>query len=178
MMQYSPMRRATITTCVLSTAILAISLASAARAQTPATPDFSGTWKLNPAKSKSANTGFTGAGTMTVQCSGQTIQVHFASPGHDSTRTFVVDGKEHYADKLVSGSMQVLSYSKAVWEGSTLVIESRAHTDDPDNPTVKTPDTHAAQRWALSHDGRVLTLSSIWSGSDAALNSIVVYDKQ
>jgi hypothetical protein len=147
-------------------------------AQNSATPDLSGTWKLNPAKSTAGIGGLTDAETMIIRCSGQTIQVHSTSPGHDRTRTYIADGKEHIAVKMVSGFAQNLGYSKAEWRGSTLFIEVRAHTDDPDNPTVKTPDSRVTQLWTLSGNGRVLTLSSGSFGSSGVLSPVQVYDKQ
>jgi hypothetical protein len=145
-------------------------------AQNLSPPDLSGTWELNVARSKIPNGGSAGSEIMTIKCSGQAIEVHSASPGHDSTRTYVLDGKEHYADKMVSGSVQILGYSRAIWEGSTLFIKFRTHLDDPDHPTIKPPDEHASQRWTLSQNGRVLTVIS--SGSSAALNRDLVFDKQ
>jgi len=177
--QSPAMRRAAIPVLELAIAGLAILLAVPARAQSePAHPDLSGTWKLNLAKSTAGIGGLTGTETMIIRCSGQTIQVHSTSPGHDWTRTYIADGKEHSADKMVSGSVQSLGYSKATWKGSGLFVEFRTHIYDPDNPTVKTPDSRATQLWTLSGNGRVLTLSSGSFGSSGVLSPVQVYDKQ
>jgi hypothetical protein len=164
---------------ILAIAGLAFLLAVPAQAQSePGHPDLSGTWKLNPAKSTAGNGVYTGPETMIVRCSGQTMQVHSTSRGHGRTRTYIADGKEHSADKWVTGSAQALGYSKAEWKGSTLFMEFRVHIDDPDNPAVKTPDSRATQLWTLSGNGRVLTLSSESFGRGGVLSSVQVYDKQ
>jgi hypothetical protein len=164
---------------MLAIAGLAFLLAVPAQAQSePAHPDLSGTWKLSPAKSTAGIGGLSGAESMIIRCSGQTMQVRSTSPGHDSTRTYVVDGKEHSADKWDGGSVHALRYFKAEWKGSTLFIEIRVHTYDPDNPVVKTPDSRATQLWTLSGNGRVLTLSSGSFGSSGLSSPVQVYNKQ
>jgi hypothetical protein len=156
---------------------LAVLLTAPARAQRIATPDFSGTWKLNLTKSKLGKTSSANSESIVVTCSGQSIQIHYPmTNGVGYTRTFLIDGKEHPQGSMDTGSVHIQGYSKAEWKGSTLVIQIRSHLDDPEHPTIIEPDVHASERWSLSSDGRILTETD--DGPTGLTSRILVYDKQ
>ncbi len=146
-----------------------------ANAQSPTTPNLAGIWSLNLLRSRTVQNDSSISESMTIICAGQSIQLEetLKSGGH-KTRTYIVDGKEHLMDETRSGSITSRGYSTAVWNGSTLVIDYRAHLDDPDNPNIVTPDSHLSQRWNMSADRRVLTLTIEGLGT----KRVLVYNKR
>ena len=80
---------------LLLTLALSAALCSTAFAQTAATPDLSGTWKLNLAKSKLEKHSKIKSEIITITTSGDTIQFHHAADPKDRFYTYTTDGKEH-----------------------------------------------------------------------------------
>ncbi len=72
---------------------LGAALTSTAPAQTATTPDFSGTWKLNLAKSKLPKKLPIKPQTVTIAADAHAIQFHFSTDPKDRLYTFVPDGK-------------------------------------------------------------------------------------
>jgi hypothetical protein len=79
---------------LLLTLALGAAFSSPALAQTATTPDLSGTWKLNLAKSKLDKHNKIKSETITIITSGDTIQFHHAADPKDLLYTYVADGKE------------------------------------------------------------------------------------
>jgi hypothetical protein len=75
---------------------LAIGLATLALAQNSATPDLSGSWTLNVAKSNLAKGSHIQSETLVIAYSGANIQFQYTDlGGTDVTMTHTVDGEEH-----------------------------------------------------------------------------------
>jgi hypothetical protein len=152
---------------------LAIALATLASTQEPPTPDFSGTWTLNLAKSKLVKGSPIVSETLAIVCSGQTMQFHYTTTRRDFTYTFITDSQEHPVAQYQSGA----DIAKTTWKKSGAVMVLVVKSKSPNMPAL--PETtghfHETDIWALSSDGRVLTERSSggYGGSD-----VYVYDKR
>ena len=142
---------------------LGAALCSSAPAQTATTPDLSGTWKLNLAKSKLDKHNKIKSQTITITTSGDTIQFHDSADAKDRLYTFIPDGKERPFGIWTENNDSVV---KARWENSVLVIETtiRAHGQVL---------IHSLDRWSLSSDGKTLLLDPDSNGKLSC-----VYEKQ
>ena len=149
---------------LLLTIALSAALASTSFAQTATTPDFSGTWKLNLAKSKLDKHNKIKSQTITITTSGDTIQFHYATDPKDRLYTYVTDGKERPVGIWTESD----DYRgvKATWENSVLVIEEIIRI--PGQDLIQSID-----RWSLSSDGKTLLLDPDSNGKLS-----YVYDKQ
>lgn len=126
-------------------------LALGALAQRAPTPDLSGSWVLNTAKSKVSRKVAPDPETLIIKCAGSSIQIAIYSGGKQELDTFVTDGKEHATDTGSGGQL----FSKAQWKKSVLLTEiggrvTAANIGSYDFLTDK-------QRWSVSPDGLVLT---------------------
>ena len=151
--------------CLL--AVLVAALALPLLAQNSATPDLSGTWVFNPAKSKLAKKVKIDSETLVIKCAGNSIHIATASNGKEETEMYVVDGKEH-VDLNVPGGGQL--YSKAQWKKSVLTTETAARVKGIDGGDFDT--IHEKERWTVSADGHSL----IRELEDP--KQLFVYDKQ
>jgi len=149
---------------LLLTIALGTALASSALAQTAATPDLSGIWKLNFAKSKVSKKNKVRSDTITITTSGDTIQFHYSADPKDRLYTYIVDGKERPIGIWVENDDFIVV--KATWEKSVLVIEHivRVPGQDP---------IHDIDRWSLLSDGQSLMLDPSSNGKLSYF-----YDKQ
>lgn len=146
-----------------------LALACAAALQAQAKPDFTGTWKTNIAKSDFGSMPAPQSATAKIQHKEPKLGVEATSVGDQGERTFTLnfmtDGTET-TNQL--GPVEIKS--KARWEGSALLIDSKAATDQGEI-TVK-------EKWALSEDGKTLTLSRAFSGPQGEMTQTLVQEKQ
>jgi hypothetical protein len=133
--------------------------------QTATTPDISGTWKLNLAKSTLPKKPPTRPETITVTADGDTIQFHHSGDPKDRVPSFIVDGKERPIEIWAENSEQ--HFVKAAWEESTLIIQF-LKTPAPGNSVV-----YCSERWSLSSGGKTLTKEV-----PGTVKESYVYDKQ
>jgi hypothetical protein len=150
---------------------LAILLVAPAFAQTPAPPDLSGTWKLNPAKSKVSKKTTLDPETVVIKCAGASVEIATSSKGTQTLEMFIADGKEH-VDLNVPRAGQWTS--KAEWKKSVLITEIVARVKGIDGGDFEI--MHNTNRWTLSPDGRSLAEKVSTSLSDVP-DQIFVYDK-
>jgi hypothetical protein len=150
---------------------LAVTLAVSVYAQTAPTPDISGTWVLNLAKSKLGKRATIRSETVVITCSGSNVQIHTTFDGHDETHMYIADGKER-PFAVFQGGQDIV---KAYWKKSALVVEMIGRVKSPDPSFGSTMDAFDAKdRWTLSPDSRVLTRESeAFDGK-----TVSVYDKQ
>lgn len=139
-----------LTRCIIFMATV-FTVASLAVAQQPTTPDLSGTWVLNPAKSKVPKKVSLDPETLVIKCAGNSIAIAISFGGKQELDTFVADGKDHAQDVGSGGQV----YSKAQWKKSVLFTEMGGRVTGHgigsyDFLTDK-------QRWSVSPDGLVLT---------------------
>jgi hypothetical protein len=124
-----------------------------------AAPDFSGKWVLNKDKSD-YRMGRGGGGsapdiTMTVEQAADALKVRQHMSGEfgdrDTDYTLTVNGQS----QEIPGMMGQPAQATAKWDGDVLVIETRQEVQrDNFQGTVTNTD-----RWELSADGQVLTIS-------------------
>ena len=154
---------------------LGAAFSSPAPAQTAATPDLSGTWKLNLAKSKLPKKVRIKPQTIRITTDDDAIQFHFSGNPKGRRYTFVPDGKVRTA-YLIEGKERLVwsedsvELVKARWEKSSLVIEYDVKSD-LDSVAID-PTRSLSLYWSLSIDGK--TLTEKYDGS----NWIRVYEKQ
>jgi hypothetical protein len=143
---------------------LGATLATTAPAQTAATPDLSGTWKLNLAKSKLPKNSPTQPYTLTITTEGSKIQFRYSADPKDKVVTYIAiaDGKDHSEFEGTPNARV-----KAKWNKSVLVIDSVIGLSNGFEIM------HVTRRWSLSSDARTLT-----EESDAKTKELHVYDKQ
>jgi hypothetical protein len=130
--------------------------------QNAATPDFSGTWVFNPAKSKHAMKVVGGSETIKIASSGTTLEFHFIKHDKEWTEWYTTDGRRR-TQKAIGSSV----YCSARWKKGVLITETGGRLNSIDN--TFTQDT---SRWSLSSDGRILTRET------DEPNIIFSYDKQ
>jgi hypothetical protein len=122
-----------------------------ALAQDATTPDLSGTWVLNPAKSKVPKKVALDPETLVIKYAGNGIEIATSSGGKQSLVMFVVDGKEHTKDTGSGGQL----YSKAQWKKAVLFTEMGGRVTG--NGIGAFDFLTDKQRWSVSPDGLVLT---------------------
>ena len=140
------MRRLLITITLVFAAMFSVF------AKATATPDFSGTWVLNLAKSTLPKDGPIKSQTIVIDNKKSTIVIHYKTDGKKSTETYTPDGKKRVALNMPSGQLT----SSASWNDSVLVIESTLDIKVPNATVVVTGLKPVIDTWTLSADGRTL----------------------
>jgi hypothetical protein len=162
---------------VVATPVLARLAVPTFAAQPTTTPDISGTWKLNLAKSKMAKSMKIESETVVVTSSGSIVEFRFTTNGKPKTYTYSVDGVEHFLDQTVSTPIYSRMYYTTKWEGAALVTQYRTRIETSQVPMVgEAEGDRFMERWSLSPNRRVLTRTS--TGSGDLLDQRFVYDKQ
>ncbi len=117
------------------------------------TPDFSGTWVLNVAKSTLPKDSATKSETIVIENKKSAIVFHYKTDGKKSTETYTPDGKKRASMKMSSGQLN----SSASWHDSVLVIESTLDIKIPNATVVVTGLKPVVDTWTLTAEGRTLT---------------------
>ena len=141
---------------LLLTLALSATLASPAFAQSAATPDLSGTWKLNPAKSKGDKHETITSGTLVIISisADSSLEFRYTIDGKDYTHRYITDGNERPIAEVLGRQRSPYLYTmvKAQWQKSVLVIEQSGRTGD------ESEILHLTIRWSLQPDGKSLTM--------------------
>jgi hypothetical protein len=146
---------------------LALAAASVALA---ATPDLSGTWKLNASKSEFGQ--FPPPSSMTMKVTHADPKLTFETKmsgemGEISmTSNCTTDGKECKNEGF--GGSQATSTAK--WDGEALVMETKGSFGD-NGYTMK-------DKWTLSDGGKVLTIQRHWSSGMGDIDQKMTMEKQ
>ena len=152
---------------LLSIAFLIALPAAAALAQQK--PDFSGTWKLNVAKSDFGVLGGPDSRTDVITHKEPSLTDDVTAEGSQGKQQYTVkyttDGKE--ATNQV-GPREIKSTLK--WDGSILIINSKFTFNDA--------DVLGEARWSLSADGKTLTINGHFTSSLGELDQKIVLEKQ
>jgi hypothetical protein len=151
-------------------------IAQAAGAQDK--PDFSGTWKLDPAQSqmgggmgggrgaggaggaggggaRPGGMGGGGAQEVTVTQTGNTLQIVMTVMGEARTMTYTIGGAAS-KNPMAMGRMQAEMTSTSVWEGATLVTSGTASMTTPQGDRQIT----SREVRSLSADGKTMTVET------------------
>lgn len=139
-------------------------------AQNATSPDLTGTWKLNLAKSKLDKHNAIRSETLTISSTNATIQFHYTTDGRESMRTYIADGKERAAAEVKG----VQSVATATWRKSVLVIEEVGRSKMPGYTPDESEKFHVTDRWTLSSNGNTLTRDS----NSPEKHQVFVYDKE
>ena len=135
------------------TIILVFALMVSASAQTSVTPDLSGTWVLNIAKSSLAKETAIKTQAVMIESKKSEIVFHYKTDGKKSTETYTPDGKKRVSVNMSLGQLN----SVASWRDSVLVVESTLDIKVPNATVVVTGLKPVVDTWTLSSDGRTLT---------------------
>ncbi|MCS7315614.1 MAG: hypothetical protein RMI94_10475 [Bryobacterales bacterium] len=132
-----------------------------------ARPDFSGTWKLNIAKSNFGALPAPESSSLKVEHRDPALKMVSTTVSSSGERayelSFTTDGKE--CTNWV-GNVEVKSVLR--WDGATLIMEHKAAGGEV---TLR-------DQWALSEDGKILTVTRHWSGSQGETTQTLVHEKQ
>ena len=146
---------------MMTTAIAALAIATAASAK----PNFSGTWRLNKAKSNYGPVSAPNRMERKIVHEDPTLKMMIIQANDEGERTleqvYRTDGSES-VNKV--GSREVTSIAK--WDGQVLVISSERG------------DFAQSERWTLSEDGKVLTLVNRIKSPKGNFEVTVVMDRQ
>jgi hypothetical protein len=152
---------------LISLACLMVLAGAAAMAQQK--PDFSGTWKLNVSKSEFGMLGGPDSRTDVI--------THKEPAITDDVNAEGSQGKVQYSIKYTTDGKEVTNQingrevrSTLKWNGAALAITSKF--DFNGNPV----DAQAA--WALSPDGKTLTISVHYASAMGETDQKLVFDKQ
>jgi hypothetical protein len=147
----------------------ALLFTSLALAQTTSKPDFSGTWKLNVGKSDFGPMPAPQSRTDKIEHREPALRHTTTQAREEGEGSFTInlstDGKE--AVNTVNGRE---ARSVARWEGDSLVIESKFEAG---GSTVTIKD-----KWALSADGKALTIARHYSGPEGEADATLVLERQ
>jgi hypothetical protein len=149
---------------LLATAVLC-ALSAAAQSR----PDFSGSWKLNPAKSDFGSMPGVDSRTDLITQTADTLtdKVSAQTEGGplDLNLTYKLDGTPT-VNQFQGNDVK----SKAQWDGSTLVVDSQFSFNDS--------DIQFESRWTLSPDGKTLTMATHINSPMGESDQKYVLDKQ
>jgi len=137
-------------------------------------PNLTGKWKLNTFKSEFGAIPGPDSRTDDIVQNGSDIKQHVVSDGpqgkQDYTLSLTVEGKERDAPPdfhIGDATMQKISAS---WEGSTLAVSERLK--------FKGSDVQVQNRYDLSSDSAVLTVTSQITSANGELVRKLVFDRQ
>jgi hypothetical protein len=132
-------------------------------------PDFSGSWKMNVAKSD--------FGQLPGPESRSDVITHKEPSITDEVTADGAQGKQQYTVKYLTDGSEVKNQigprevtSTLKWEGSNLVIKSKFMYNDS--------EVNAQSTWALSGDGKTLTISVHFASAMGETDQKVIFEKQ
>lgn len=183
--QESPVR--TLVRALSALALLG-TLAQAAGAQDK--PNFSGSWKLDPAQSQMGGGGGGGGGgaggggrpggmggggaqDVTITQDATTLRIVQTVMGEARTMTYAIGGAES-KNPMAMGRMQGEVTSTTVWEGMALVTRGRATVTTPNGEMQIT----TRESRTLSADGKTMTVETTRTTQMGENTSRLVYLKQ
>ena len=144
---------ATVMRQFLITITLVIAVMFSVFATAAETPDFSGTWVLNVAKSTLPKDSTIKSRTIVIENKKSAIVCHYKTDGKKSTETYTPDGKKRVSMNMSSGQLN----SSASWRDSVLVVESTLDIKIPNATVVVTGLKPVIDTWTLTAEGRTLT---------------------
>jgi hypothetical protein len=147
--------------------LLAALLAAAAFAQSQ--PNFSGTWKVNVAKSDYGMLPAPESRTDVIEHTGDTVKNKVSAVNQqgkqDYTLTFKTDGSEA-VNKIADNQAKIT----AKWDGPVLAVTIKLN--------LQGQDIDILSKWVLSADGSTLTQNVHLASAMGEMDQKVVYEKQ
>jgi hypothetical protein len=152
---------------VIAPALLAASLLASAYAQQK--PNFTGTWKLNVAKSDFGMVPGPDSRTDVITHNDPAltdkVSADTAQGKQDYTGTYTTDGKESVNKRGPIEAKSILH-----WDGAKLVMDTKLNVQDQDI-TIKAI-------WSLSADGKTLTQNAHLAAAMGETDQTLIYEKQ
>jgi hypothetical protein len=161
---------------ILAFAALAVPMSQAQTAAATSTPDLSGSWKINIAKSDFGQAPPPTTQTEVITQSGNTITFAIARESQFGKQNYTfsvkADGTEtpFPSDALPADSPFKILSSSAAWQGPSLVVTQKTSFQDNPGSTKAT--------YTLSPDGKQLTKDTQITFSQGEFETKAVYDKQ
>lgn len=130
--------------------------------------DFSGTWKLLPAKSDFGKATSPQGQEITVRQTGDILAVHSALTDHrgETKSSYAIDATGKDVENVIRGNRVV---SHAGWIGGILIVKSQTEVQ---NVSIRTSD-----EWELAADGKTLTIARVAQSPQGELRQRFVYEK-
>jgi hypothetical protein len=130
--------------------------------------DFSGTWVFNAMKSDQPPAGSGGGGNLTIHQTGTLLTISRTwNKGENTENTsYTIDGAEHTNRTTQQGDTRY----KAVLSGNSVHITGTTSSQSGDQPVDTT--------YALSDDGKILTVTGVNLGQNGTTARKQVYDKR
>lgn len=132
-------------------------------------PDFSGTWKLNIAKSDFGPFPPPAAVTSTIKHAEPNVEIASkittAQGDAENKSTYTTDGKE-----CVNTDRGNTIKSTLNWDAAILVVNAKL--------SVSGNELAITDRWALSADGKVITRERHYASPQGEVDAKWIYDKQ
>jgi hypothetical protein len=158
---------AAILVCALST--LALSTELNTQDAKPATPNFTGTWKLNLAKSDFGRTPAPESLVDKIEHKDAAITLNSTRVEQGATDAITLnlttDGKEN-TNKVHGAEVK----TKLKWEGAALLLDSAI--------TLEGGSVSLKDKWTLSADGKTLTITRHYSGPEGEADVTYLLEKQ
>lgn len=157
-------------------AALAVPLSQAQAAPATGTPNLSGTWNINAAKSDFGQAPAPTKQTEVITQNGDNIQFQIDTESSFGARKYTIDVKTDGTETPFPASalpadspFKILSTS-AKWQGSSLVVTQKTNFQDQAGTLTST--------YTLSPDGKELTKDTKIEASMGEFETKAVYDKQ
>jgi hypothetical protein len=152
--------------------VLALMLIAAAfaLAQTPAKPNLTGTWNLDPAKSSFGGLEAPKSARYLIRHLGAKVEMQYEQDGHVTRVDVTPDGEEHVLETLPDTE----NIARVYWSGAVLMFEGRIRPLTGSNALP----VKWTSRWSLSPDKKVLTIDRHISTEQVSADQKVVFEKE
>ena len=167
---------ATLLAALLTLCLLASAAAQGDKKKEKAHPDFSGTWRIDKAKSD-----FGEFSERPLSKADATLVVEHKEPGLKVRRTLSLNGQEevkeftYYTDERGETNQATIGVgevkSKTKWDGDRVVSEAHVTRRSQTGPY----DLDVVQKWQVSSDGKTLTNTTTISNQMGAQQVKLVY---
>jgi hypothetical protein len=151
-------------------AFLLIATASALAQQTPAKPNLTGTWNMDPEKSNFGGLEAPKSARYLIRHLGAKVEMQYEQDGHVTRVDVTPDGEEH----VLEIGPDTENLARVYWSGATLVFEGRIRPMASSNALP----VKWTSRWTLSPDKKVLTIDRHIANQQASVEQKVVLEKQ
>jgi hypothetical protein len=111
------------TSLLLPLALTLLIVPTAASAQATGTPDLSGTWKMNVARSKLPKASKIQSEILVIQQDGMQFVFRYETDGKESVENYTADKKEKVVLEVPQAGSKIVG--KAYWRGATFITESK-----------------------------------------------------
>ncbi len=149
--------------------LLIISAAVLAQ-QTPAKPNFTGIWNMDPAKSNFGGLDGPKSARYLIRQLGSKLELQYESEGQTTRVDVIPDGEE----RVLETGPDNENLARVYWQGAVLVFEGRYRPMAGSNaPSIK-----YTSRWSLSPDKKVLSIERHIATEMGNTDQKVVFEKQ